>query len=151
MKGWNAHMYLNVPAVGKTTVAVLPGSMVPASNAAADVAVCGCESLFVHTTEPPTGTCTSRGPNLKPAMPTEDALDAAGLEAAGLDAAGLDAVGLEAAGFEASVLVEHAPIVGSRIVARRSHRCLMTVSSAPRPNRIGQHRPATFDSPPPRE
>lgn len=45
--------------------------MVPASNAAVvDVAVCCCESLLVHTTDPPTGTRTSAGPNLKPAIPT---------------------------------------------------------------------------------
>ena len=71
MNGWNEQMYAKLPAVLNSTVADAPGWIAPASNAPVDeVAVCCCPSLFVHTTDPPTGTCTSAGPNLKSAIPT---------------------------------------------------------------------------------
>src|SRR4051812_8559171 len=126
MKGWKEHMYLNVPAVRNTTAAVPPGSMVPASKAPADVAVCGCGSSFFQTTVPPTGTFTSADENLKSAIPTATSL-------------------------EARALSEQAPIVGKTTVARRIHRYLIAISSEPNANRFGPHWPGPFESSTPRE
>ena len=120
MNGWNEQMYLKLPAVLNSTVADAPGWIAPASNAPVDdVAVCCCESLFVHFTDPPTGTWTSAGPNLKPAIPTAPA------PAAGADVAIVVATDGVDASLEPSL--EQAPMIGTTR-ARRANRYRIALS-----------------------
>ena len=140
MNGWNEQMYLKVPAEGNGTVADLPGAIAPASNAPADVAVCGCVSLFVHTTEPPTGTRTSGDENLKSATPTATCPAVAATVVVGVAVVDVAAVDVS----------EHAPTHGSTRAVRRSHRCCIATGSERPPFRLGRIA-RLFDSAPTRE
>ena len=131
---------MKLPAVLNSTVADAPGWMVPASNAPVDdVAVCCWGSLLVHITDPPTGTCTSAGPNLNWAIPTalapaaaEPAADVATTVSATTGATVVTVVGaavvIEVATDGVVALLElsleQAPMMGSA-KARRANRCLI--------------------------
>jgi hypothetical protein len=145
MKGWNEQRYVKLPAVGNSTVADAPGWMVPASNAPVDdVAVCCCPSLFVQATDPPTGTCTSAGPNLKSAIPTAPA-SAAADPATVVSTVGVAVVIEVATGAVVALLelsLEQAPMMGSAR-ARRANRYLIALRSERPPEWIG----VTFEVP----
>ena len=129
---------MKLPAVVNSTVTDAPGWMAPASNAPVDdVAVCCWPSLFVHTTEPPTGTCSSAGPNLKSAIPTapapvaaEPATVVATEVSAGPGVVVTEVVIEVATGGVVALLelsLEQAPMTGSTR-ARRANRCRIAPS-----------------------
>ena len=133
-------MYVKLPAVANWTVAELPGWIAPASKLPAEVAVCCCESLLVHTTDPPTGTCTSAGPNLKLAIPTAPLPAAGGTEAVEAATGVVDAtVPIEVATVVVALLelsLEQAPTIGNAS-ARSANRYLIAPGSERSFGRIG--------------
>ena len=92
-------------------------------------------SLLDHTTEPPTGTCTSRDENLKSATPTAT------------DGPVAATVVVSGAAIDVSA---HAPTQGSKSVVRRSHLRRIAMGSERLRFRIGRIA-RLFDTVPARE
>lgn len=145
---------MKLPAVSKATVVEVPGWIAPASKLPADVAVCCCLSLLVHTTEPPTGMLTVAGVNVKSAMPTVASFadaEPVGATVVGVTGAAVAkgatveadgpavATGVEAAGDEVLLpSLEQAAATGTRIAARSRYRIFIATRSEQGADRIGE-------------